>query len=175
VIRRIPPTPRMVSSVSSGRPGSCQLCEERIESRKRKRNRTDYTPNWAFSAAYIISHIIASSNPPPRAEPATAAIMGLRIDDTADDKSFRYSCASFKFAPADECMCQYFQVQILTLDFVPENGPAVLLPVKTTTLTFISLSAIANAEMRLSINLRERAFFVSGWLMSVARPGSNEV
>jgi len=104
VIRWIPPTPRMVSSVSSGRPGSCQLCGERIESRRRKRNRTDYTPNCASSAAYMISHIIASSNPPPRAEPATAAIMGLRIDVTADDRSFRYSSASLKSAPAVEYM-----------------------------------------------------------------------
>jgi hypothetical protein len=45
---------------------------------------------------------------------------------------------------------------------VPENGPAVLLPVKTTTLTFLSLSTIAMADIRLSITLCEREFLVSG-------------
>jgi hypothetical protein len=35
-------------------------------------------PNLAFSAARMISHIIASSQPPPKAKPATAAIAGLR-------------------------------------------------------------------------------------------------
>ncbi len=35
-------------------------------------------PNLAFSAAMMKSHIIASSQPPPSAKPATAAITGLR-------------------------------------------------------------------------------------------------
>ena len=35
-------------------------------------------PNFALSAAMMMSHIIASSQPPPRAKPATAAITGLR-------------------------------------------------------------------------------------------------
>jgi hypothetical protein len=36
-------------------------------------------PNLAVSAAKIMSHIIAISQPPPRAKPATAAITGLRV------------------------------------------------------------------------------------------------
>ena len=36
-------------------------------------------PNFAVSAAMIMSHIIASSQPPPSAYPATAAITGLRV------------------------------------------------------------------------------------------------
>jgi hypothetical protein len=32
----------------------------------------------ALSAAMMKSHIMANSQPPPRAKPATAAIMGLR-------------------------------------------------------------------------------------------------
>ena len=35
-------------------------------------------PNLAVSAAMMKSHIIASSQPPPSAKPATAAIIGLR-------------------------------------------------------------------------------------------------
>ena len=36
-------------------------------------------PNFAVSAARMKSHIIASSQPPPSAKPATAAITGLRL------------------------------------------------------------------------------------------------
>jgi len=36
-------------------------------------------PNFAFSLAMMKSAIIASSQPPPRAKPLTAAIHGLRI------------------------------------------------------------------------------------------------
>ena len=35
-------------------------------------------PNFALSAAMMRSHCIASSQPPPSAKPATAAITGLR-------------------------------------------------------------------------------------------------
>lgn len=35
-------------------------------------------PNLAVSAAKIMSQLIAISQPPPRAKPATAAMMGLR-------------------------------------------------------------------------------------------------
>ncbi len=35
-------------------------------------------PNVAFSAAMITSHIMASSHPPPRAYPLTAAMVGVR-------------------------------------------------------------------------------------------------
>ncbi len=35
-------------------------------------------PNLAVSAAISMSHIIATSQPPPSAKPATAAITGLR-------------------------------------------------------------------------------------------------
>ena len=35
-------------------------------------------PNFAVSAAMMKSHCIASSQPPPSAKPATAAITGLR-------------------------------------------------------------------------------------------------
>jgi hypothetical protein len=86
----------MVPSVNSGRPGKCQLSVMRGDRELRKSSR----PNLASSAAYIASHIIASSKPPPRAEPATAAMMGLRIDVRADERSFRDSSASFKSAPA---------------------------------------------------------------------------
>ena len=40
-------------------------------------------PNLAVSAAMMKSHIMASSQPPPRAKPATAAITGLRQRVTA--------------------------------------------------------------------------------------------
>ena len=36
-------------------------------------------PNFALSAAMMMSHCIASSQPPPSAKPATAAITGLRM------------------------------------------------------------------------------------------------
>ena len=36
-------------------------------------------PNRAVSAARMKSHIIASSHPPPSANPATAAMTGLRV------------------------------------------------------------------------------------------------
>ena len=35
-------------------------------------------PNFAVSAAMMMSHIIATSQPPPKAKPATAATVGLR-------------------------------------------------------------------------------------------------
>ena len=58
VKRCVPPMPGMTPSLISG------------------------WPNFALSAAMIMSHIIASSQPPPRANPATAAITGLRIRAT---------------------------------------------------------------------------------------------
>jgi len=36
-------------------------------------------PNLAFSPAIIISHAIANSHPPPKANPFTAAIIGFLI------------------------------------------------------------------------------------------------
>ena len=36
-------------------------------------------PNLALSAAITKSHIMASSQPPPKAKPLTAAITGLRM------------------------------------------------------------------------------------------------
>mmetsp|Transcript_23977 Transcript_23977/g.33581 ORF Transcript_23977/g.33581 Transcript_23977/m.33581 type:complete len:209 (-) Transcript_23977:106-732(-) len=53
VIRWVAPAPGIVPKVISG------------------------CPNFAFSEAMIISHIIASSHPPPRAYPLTAAIVGI--------------------------------------------------------------------------------------------------
>ncbi len=44
-------------------------------------------PNLAVSAAMIMSHIIATSQPPPRAKPATAAITGLRHLATTSQSS----------------------------------------------------------------------------------------
>ena len=52
--RWVPPAPGMMPSLISG------------------------WPNLAVSAAMTMSHIIASSQPPPRAKPATAAITGFR-------------------------------------------------------------------------------------------------
>ena len=54
VSRCVPPAPGMTPSLISG------------------------WPNLALSAARMKSHIIASSQPPPSAKPATAAIIGLR-------------------------------------------------------------------------------------------------
>ena len=54
VSRCVPPMPGMTPSLISG------------------------WPNFALSAAMMRSHIIASSQPPPSAKPATAAITGLR-------------------------------------------------------------------------------------------------
>ena len=54
VRRWVPPMPGMNSSLISG------------------------WPNLALSAAMMRSHIIASSQPPPSAKPATAAMIGLR-------------------------------------------------------------------------------------------------
>jgi hypothetical protein len=53
--RCVPPAPGMMPSLISG------------------------WPNLALSAAMMKSHIIASSQPPPRAKPLTAAITGLRM------------------------------------------------------------------------------------------------
>jgi hypothetical protein len=44
-------------------------------------------PNFAVSAARMKSHIIASSQPPPSAKPATAAITGLRQRVTRSHRS----------------------------------------------------------------------------------------
>jgi len=52
--RWVPPAPGMMPSLISG------------------------WPNLALSAAMMKSHIIASSQPPPSANPATAAMTGLR-------------------------------------------------------------------------------------------------
>ena len=54
VRRWVPPAPGMTPSLISG------------------------WPNFALSAAMMKSHIMASSQPPPRAKPATAAMIGLR-------------------------------------------------------------------------------------------------
>ena len=58
VRRCVPPMPGMTPSLISG------------------------WPNFAVSAAMMMSHIIASSQPPPSAKPATAAITGLRMRAT---------------------------------------------------------------------------------------------
>eukprot|EP01139_Manchomonas_bermudensis_P014395 Amastigsp_a508445_28.p2 type:complete len:117 gc:universal Amastigsp_a508445_28:672-322(-) len=55
VSRWVPPAPGMVPSLISG------------------------WPNWAFAPARMMSHIIASSQPPPSANPLTAAMIGLRM------------------------------------------------------------------------------------------------
>ena len=52
--RCVPPAPGMTPSLISG------------------------WPNFAVSAAITMSHSIASSQPPPSAKPATAAMIGLR-------------------------------------------------------------------------------------------------
>src|SRR3546814_5075812 len=57
-------------------------------------------PNFAVSAARMKSAIIASSQPPPSAKPATAAIHGLRVAVTLDvhpekKSSRKKSAASF--------------------------------------------------------------------------------
>jgi len=39
-------------------------------------------PKRALSAAMMKSHIMATSQPPPRAKPATAAMIGLRTVET---------------------------------------------------------------------------------------------
>ena len=54
VSRCVPPMPGMTPSLISG------------------------WPNFALSAAMMMSHCIASSQPPPSAKPATAATIGLR-------------------------------------------------------------------------------------------------
>ena len=51
--RCVPPAPGMMPSLISG------------------------WPNFALSAAMTMSHIIATSQPPPSAKPATAAITGF--------------------------------------------------------------------------------------------------
>mmetsp|Transcript_14833 Transcript_14833/g.42524 ORF Transcript_14833/g.42524 Transcript_14833/m.42524 type:complete len:226 (+) Transcript_14833:443-1120(+) len=56
----VPPTPGMVPSLISG------------------------WPNFASSEAMMMSQDIASSQPPPRAKPLTAAMTGLRIAETPD-------------------------------------------------------------------------------------------
>ena len=58
ISRCVPPDPGMTPSLISG------------------------WPNLAVSAAMAISHIMASSHPPPRAKPATAATTGLRTRAT---------------------------------------------------------------------------------------------
>ena len=58
VRRCVPPIPGMTPSLISG------------------------WPNFALSAAMMKSHCIASSQPPPSAKPATAAITGLRMRAT---------------------------------------------------------------------------------------------
>ena len=66
-------------------------------------------PNLALSPAMIKSAIIASSQPPPSAKPATAAIQGLRVTVTFSNPAKKFSlymaanpfgCISLMSAPA---------------------------------------------------------------------------
>ena len=47
--------------------------------------------NLAVSPAYIISHIIANSQPPPKANPLTAAIIGFLVFATSPQKLRKFS------------------------------------------------------------------------------------
>ena len=67
VRRCVPPMPGMTPSLISG------------------------WPNLALSAAMMKSHIMASSQPPPSAKPATAAIIGLRRPATCSQPEKRSS------------------------------------------------------------------------------------
>ena len=51
-------------------------------------------PNFAVSAQTIRSHIIASSQPPPSANPATAATTGLRTRRTASHGAMKSSVST---------------------------------------------------------------------------------
>ena len=66
-------------------------------------------PNFAVSAAMMKSAIIASSQPPPRAKPETAAIQGFRVAVTCPKPAKKFSpniaakplvCISLISAPA---------------------------------------------------------------------------
>ncbi len=65
--RCVPPAPGMMPSLISG------------------------CPNFAVSAAMMKSHIMASSQPPPSAKPATAAITGLRTARSFSQLRVMYS------------------------------------------------------------------------------------
>ncbi len=68
--RCVPPPPGMIPSLISGR------------------------ATLAVSAARMKSHIIASSQPPPRAKPATAAMTGFLTCSTASQLAQMKSCMS---------------------------------------------------------------------------------
>jgi hypothetical protein len=70
VSRCVPPAPGMTPSLISG------------------------WPNWASSPATIMSQLIASSQPPPRAKPRTAAIVGVRTAPIRSQTANRFSDVS---------------------------------------------------------------------------------
>ncbi len=51
-------------------------------------------PNFAFSAQTMKSHIIANSQPPPRANPATAAMTGVRMVVTISQGEIKSLCST---------------------------------------------------------------------------------
>ena len=67
ISRCVPPAPGMTPSLISG------------------------WPNLAVSAARMMSHIMASSQPPPSAKPATAAMVGLRQRATRSQVAMKSS------------------------------------------------------------------------------------
>ena len=107
--RCVPPAPGMMPSLISG------------------------WPNFALSAAMMKSHIIASSQPPPSAKPATAAITGLRTladrlpvagDEVAlVDVARSRSCA---IAPMSAPAAKAFSLPVTTMQPMPSSASKAL-------------------------------------------------
>ena len=108
-------------------------------------------PNFAVSDAMIKSHIIASSHPPPKAYPDTAAIIGLRVFMK------RSVCAPKKF-------CLYISTNVLSAISLMSAPAANALsdPIRMMQRTLSDASASSTAEDNSSNSWELSAFKASG-------------
>ncbi len=107
-------------------------------------------PNFADSEARMISHVIASSQPPPSANPPTAAMIGFLIFRIRSQRA-NWSLCSISIADASA----------ISLMSAPA-AKTLSLPVRTIQRTSISLSSSSSAVTSSSINLILMAFRTSG-------------
>ena len=121
-------------------------------------------PNRASSEAITMSQDIASSHPPPRANPFTAAIVGLPRFVSARESSPNL--------PRKSRICRVV-LSLTSLRSAPALNTRSPAPVKTTTLTSLSFFASSIAEIISKIVSVLNAFNTFGlFIVIVAMPSS---
>ena len=120
-------------------------------------------PNCASSPAMIMSHAIASSQPPPRANPRTAAISGLRMARSSDHRS--------NSPPLESDSGVASAISLMSAPAANARSPA---PVMTMARTASSSSRACSASISCASRSKLRALSASGRRsVTSATPGTS--